>query len=145
MTQHEAYDALCAYTLTRGDAAFIHQHVVDAFAAQSADEATKPITLTFALVGLYLHVERQFTGREVQRAHQRIARDKRVWPAFTLPSDRGAITAADVLARAEGSERDAAIQAWCATVWHAFRQSKPAIEELLSYYPRVSYDRRRKG
>jgi len=69
MTQHEAYDALCAYTLTRGDAAFIHQHVVDAFAAQSADEATKPITLTFALVGLYLHVERQFTGREVQRAH----------------------------------------------------------------------------
>lgn len=46
-----AYDELQAYTLAHGDPAFIHQHVVDAWAAQHADEETKPIALTFALVG----------------------------------------------------------------------------------------------
>ena len=57
LSEHQAYDRLCAYTLNRGDAAFIHQHVVDAFAAQHAGGHTKAITITFALVGLYLHVE----------------------------------------------------------------------------------------
>ena len=54
MTSEAAYHELCYYTLTLGDPAFIHQHVVDAFAAQQADEQTKPIKVTFALVGLYL-------------------------------------------------------------------------------------------
>jgi hypothetical protein len=34
---------------------WFHRHVVDAFTAQHADEQTKPIAVTFALVGLYLH------------------------------------------------------------------------------------------
>ena len=34
----DAYNELCCYTLTHGDPAFIHQHVVDAFAVQTADE-----------------------------------------------------------------------------------------------------------
>jgi hypothetical protein len=135
MSEHTAYDELCAYTLTHGGAMFIHQHVVDAFAAQVADGRTTPITLTFALVGLYLHVERHFSGREVQQAHQRLARRKRAWPSFLLPRDRGSVTPADVLARAAGSERDEAIHAWCVSVWHAFRESEAAVEELLSHYP----------
>ncbi|MGH8092329.1 MAG: DUF5946 family protein [Chthoniobacterales bacterium] len=139
MIDHEPFDELCAYTLTRGDGAFIHQHVVDAFAAQTADESTAPIKLTFALVGLYLHVERQFTGREVQHAHMQIARHKRAWPAFVLPCDRGSITAADVLARAAGSVRDDAIHSWCAAVWDVFCSSRPAVEELLAHYPEISY------
>jgi hypothetical protein len=53
----DAYHELCGYTLTHGDAAFIHQHVVDAFAAQHADAHSKPIGITFALAGLYLHLE----------------------------------------------------------------------------------------
>src|SRR6185295_5352013 len=65
----ESYDALCCYTLERGDAAFIHQHVVDAFIAQNAGEHTKPIGLAFALIGLYLHLERGFSGKQVQRVH----------------------------------------------------------------------------
>ncbi len=139
MTDRESFDELCAYTLTRGDLAFIHQHAVDAFAAQTADKRTVPIKLTFALVGLYLHVERGFTGREVQHAHMRVARRKRVWPSFALPRDRGSITAAHVLARAAGATRDDAIHSWCAAVWEVFRASKPAVEELLSHYPEVSY------
>ena len=30
------YDELCAYTIANADPAFIHQHVVDAWAAQNA-------------------------------------------------------------------------------------------------------------
>jgi hypothetical protein len=59
----DLYDQLSLYTLSHADPSFIHQHVVDAFAAQHADDRTKPITLTFALVGLYLHAERGFSGK----------------------------------------------------------------------------------
>src|SRR5262245_20494405 len=105
----EAYHGLSAYTLTHGGLAFIHQHVVDAFAAQHADDATKAITLTFALVGLYLHVERAWSGRQVQLAHMKLAQRKRRWPAWSLPRERGTVTAADVMLASPGSERDEAI------------------------------------
>ncbi len=84
----EAYDELSAYTLTHGDPAFIHQHVVDAFAAQAADDSTKPIALTFALVGLYLHVDRGRTGRRVQLVHMQLAQRKRRWPTWSRPLNR---------------------------------------------------------
>jgi hypothetical protein len=129
-----AYHKLCAYTLTHGDPAFIHQHVVDAFAAQHADERTKPIGLTFALVGLYLHFERHFSGRQVQLAHMRLARRKRSWPAFPLPDDRGSMTAIDVMAVPPGPERDRAIEAWAAAVWAAYRDSRLTVAELLAQY-----------
>ena len=96
--EEEAYHEVCAYTLTHGDATFIHQHVVDAWAAQHASPQSKPIAVFFALVGLYLHVERQFTGREVQRVHMKLARRKEPWPVGPLPEARGAITALDVAA-----------------------------------------------
>ena len=125
-----AYDELAAYTLTHGDAAFIHQHVVDAFAAQYATDATKPISVAFALIGLYLHVERGFTGRQVQRAHMMLARRSRSWPVFTLPGTRGAMTAADVLAAPAGPERDRAISVWCASVWSAYAKIAPEVAAL---------------
>jgi len=65
MTSEDASYELCYSTLAHRDPSFIHQHVVDAFAAQNADEQTKLIKLTFALVGLYLHVETQFSGKQV--------------------------------------------------------------------------------
>ncbi len=134
MTERDAYHELCGYTVTRGDPAFIHQHVVDAFTAQTADENTKPITLTFALVGLYLHVERHFTGKQVQQAHGYLARRKRSWPSFPLPGKRGATTAIDVLAHSAGHARDEAIHAWCASVWDAFRETHDLVANLLSSY-----------
>ena len=131
-TERDAYHELCAYTLTRGDRKFIHQHVVDAFAAQHADEQTKPIGLAFALIGLYLHIEKGVSGREVQRVHMQLARRKRPWPAFALPRHRGAITAIDVMRAPAGPERDQAIDGWCAAVWEAFRDSsREALAELL--------------
>lgn len=130
----ETYHQLCYYTLAHRDAAFLHQHVVDAWAAQSATPATRPIGITFALVGLYLHVVLQFTGREVQRVHIELARRTRTWPAFALPAARGTMRVADVLARPEGAERDAAIHEWCASVWSAFREHEAAVKSLLGQH-----------
>ena len=134
MPNDDAYHELCGYTLTRGDATFIHQHVVDAQAAQSATSATKPIALTFALVGLYLHLEKGFSGREVQRAHMTMAREKHQWPAIALPEDRGALTAADVMRKPEGDARDGAIDAWCASVWTAYAGARETIAALLEQH-----------
>lgn len=130
-SEQDAYDELRCYTLTHRDPSFIHQHVVDAFTAQHANDQIKPITLTFALVGLYLLVEKQFSGRQVQRVHMELASHKQGWPVFTLPLDRGAITAVDVVTAPEGRERDKAIHAWCASVWEAFHDSHRAVIDLL--------------
>src|SRR5271163_4347196 len=97
-----AYHELYCDTLTHGSPAFILQHVVDAFAAQDAREGEKPIRLTFALVGLFLHVEKGLTGRQVQLAHMKLGRTKQNWPALQIPRDRGAITATTVLAAPSG-------------------------------------------
>jgi hypothetical protein len=129
-----AYDELRYYTLAHRDPSFIHQHVVDAFTAQHADAHTKPIALTFSLVGLCLSVERQFSGRRVQRVHMLMARHKRSWPAFVLPVKRGSVTVLDVVAAPEGLERDQAIHAWCASVWGAFHLSHQTVIDLLRQY-----------
>jgi len=70
ISNEAAYNELCCYTLAHGDLSFIHQHVVDSFAAQNADENTKPIKLTFALIGLYLHVENTF---QAERSSEHIS------------------------------------------------------------------------
>ncbi len=131
MTGQRAFDELCAYTLELRGPSFIHQHVVDAFAAQIADNQTKPIKLTFALVGLYLHVEKNFSGREVQLAHMRLARRKERWPRFPLPRDRGSVCVGDVLVVPAGPERARAISDWCASVWEAFGESHGAVAGFL--------------
>ena len=130
----DAYHELSAWTLTLRDEAFIHQHVVDAFGAQTANAETKPIALTFALVGLCLHLEHEFTGRTVQRAHMELARAKRQWPIWAQPSDRGSITADDVMARPEGPGRARAIDEWCESVWAAHHECHTGIRILLQQH-----------
>ena len=131
-SEEDAYHLVSAYTLTHGDPGFIHQHVVDAWAAQHAREDGKPIGVFFALAGLYLHVERGFTGREVQRAHMKLARAKNEWPTFRLPVDRGDITAIDVMKVAEGDDRARAIDIWCASVWAAFESTHVEIRRAAA-------------
>ncbi|MEO7503087.1 MAG: DUF5946 family protein [Gemmatimonadaceae bacterium] len=133
-SEQEAYDELSAYTLMRGDATFIHQHVVDAFAVQYSDEQTKSIKLTFGLVGLYLKIEKQFSGRQVQLAHMQMARKKHVWPAFEIPADRGSMRPSDVIAAPPGQERDKAIDSWCASVWAPWQSNRPTIASLLEQH-----------
>jgi Family of unknown function (DUF5946) len=125
-----AYDELYVYTM--GRPRFILQHVVDAHAAQTVTAAGKPIGIVFALVGLYLHVEKGLTGRQVQQAHEHLGRRKRQWPAIALPDDRGAMTELDVIAMPGGIQRDAAIDRWCEAVWKQFGASRDVIVSLLA-------------
>jgi Family of unknown function (DUF5946) len=127
-----AYDEVYAYTMGRPN--FILQHVVDAFAVQTASADSKPIGVVFGLVGLYLHVENQFSGRQVQKAHMELGRRKREWPRVNLPEDRGRMTVADVLAASVGAERDLAIEDWCRSVWTAFAGNRTTIIGLLREY-----------
>jgi len=89
MTPQEQYTQLAYYTLSHPDPSFIHQYAVDAFTAQHADSHTKPIAVAFALIGLYLHVERHETGRQVQHVLMLLARRRRPWTTFALPAERG--------------------------------------------------------
>lgn len=130
LTNREAFNELCYDTLSRGDAEFIHQYVVDAFGAQEAMENDKPIRLVFSLVGLYLHVECGFTGREVQLAHMKLGQIKQKWPRLAIPDARGEIDAAAVLAKPIG-DREAAIHQWCCSVWKAFSIHRSVVVKLL--------------
>lgn len=86
MNQAEAYHELTAYTLSLGDEDFIHQHVADAYSAQTATMDTKAIQLFFALAGLYLLIEKSFTGRQVQQAHQSMALRSKEFIRIDLPN-----------------------------------------------------------
>jgi len=130
--ERTAYDEVYVYTMERPG--FILQHVVDAHAVQTATADSKAIGVVFGLVGLYLRVEKQWTGRQVQQMHQRLGQRKREWPRVTLPTDRGTMTAVDVLAAPAGADRDQAIDAWCASVWTACSGSRQTIIDLLQEY-----------
>ena len=125
------YDELSCYTLAHPDPSFIHQHIVDAYAAQHAGSTTKPITLAFALIGLYLHIEKNHTGKEVQLAHMKFAKKRKHWPAFELPNHRGAMTVSDVMEAPPGPVRDEAIEKWCRSVWEAYGESHESVAELV--------------
>ena len=127
-----AYEELYVYTMGRPN--FILQHVVDAHQAQTATETGKPMGIVFSLIGLYLHVEKEYSGNQVQQVHQRLARQKRQWPTIALPSDRGTLTAVDVMAVAAGPDRDTAIDQWCEAVWKAFSDSHQTITDLLTQH-----------
>jgi hypothetical protein len=127
----DAYDELYAYTMGRKN--FILQHVVDAHMAQTTPAINPPsIGAVFSLVGLYLHVEKGFTGTQVQNAHKVMGKVKRSWPNVVWPTERGNVTAATVLAMPVGQARDAAIDKWCKHVWAAFGANRSMVAALLA-------------
>ncbi len=132
MSDLDSFHELSYYTLAHTDPAFLHQHAVDAFTAQNADDSTRPIALVFALVGLYLHVEHSCTGRQVQQAHIQLARSRRDWQRPTLISNRGSITIVDVLARPPGPSRDEMILTWAVGVWSAWSPAHAQIAALAA-------------
>ncbi len=103
LSDQELFDELSFYTLAHDDPAFIHENSADAYRAQHIDHATKPIAVVFAVVGLYLYLEKGFTGRQVQRAHMRMAKHRKTWPRLPLPASQASITVADVLATPPGA------------------------------------------
>ena len=129
--KYSKFDTLSFYTMAHPDPGFIHQHVVDAYGAQTADRNTKPIRVVYALVGLYLMLEKGFTGKQVQSAHLALSRYKAQLPEITIPDFKGSITIEDVLKAQEGISRDKMIQKWCESVWEAYKEAHPSIKSYV--------------
>jgi hypothetical protein len=134
MTEFSAFDHLYVYAGSRGRETFILQLVADAHRAQTATDEIKPIAIVFALIGLYLHVEKNFSGLQVQQVHMQLGQKKHPWPTITLPAERRSITAEDVLKVPVGPERDVAISEWCRSVWKAYGASRQQIIDLLQQH-----------
>lgn len=122
---------LSYYTLAHRDPKFIHQHLVDAYGAQHVRQSKSTIGAAFALTGLYLAVERGFTGRQVQKMHMLMASRSKAWPRFTPPPHVGSMTVADVLAVEPGPQRDEAIMTWCQSVWAAWAASQERVRSMV--------------
>jgi hypothetical protein len=123
---------LSYYTLAHGDPRFIHQHLVDAYGAQHVRQSRSTIGAAFALAGLYLAVERGFTGRQVQQMHMRMAARSKQWPRFDPPRDVGQLTVADVLAVEPGPLRDAKLIEWCGSVWTAWSTEHGRVRAMVA-------------
>ena len=129
-SEGDLYNELLLYTLAHPDPRFIHQHAVDAWAAQHASESSKPISIIFSLLGLYLFVEKGISGKHVQRFHMQLAKRKRDWPHIPQPLDRGTVTVTHVVSAPPGPERDQAIRDWCASIWTCWKPTAGLIIEL---------------
>ena len=129
-SDQELYNELAFYTLELRDPEFIHQHIVDAFAVQHAGPESKPIAIVFGLIGLYLYLEKNFTGRQVQRVHMQLARGRKKWTAPPIPQRPTTVGVADVLSAPPGPERNAMIRRWCEAVWQDWELRRSQIAAL---------------
>jgi hypothetical protein len=136
-----AFSDLACYTVAKKDVGFIHQHAVDAYEAQHAGGRTRNITVAFGLIGLYLALEKGYTGRQVQRAHMQIAKIRKDWPRLETPGQPAKLTIADVLMVDVGVQRDEMILRWMAAVWEIWADRhewvRETTDELLGRFPKM--------
>ena len=132
---------LSYYTLSLQTPEFIHQLVVDAYPAQHYGPMVKPITITFALIGLYLANEHGYSGRKVQLAHLALARKNKIWPNFTRPQQQAKYTIQDVLNAPAGKERDQMIKNWSRSVWEIWSAQQEQVRQLARKYLEITETR----
>ena len=123
------FTELGGHTLSLGDPEFLHQHVVDSYAAQHAGGPAKPIGVAYGLIGLCLHLEHGLNGREVQRVHMRIPR--RDWPSVEPPTPTWDVTVRDVLDADSKAGRHSLIERWASSVWQAWGPEHEWVEALV--------------
>jgi Family of unknown function (DUF5946) len=91
--------------------------------------------LAFALVGLYLFVEKGYSGKEVQRFHTLMSKNKIEWPDFTLSSyNSETVDIFTVLATKSEKGRVEMIEKWCVSVWNANMDNHENVKELVAFY-----------
>jgi hypothetical protein len=125
-----------AFSLSQREYNSLHQVVVDAYAAQHYGPDTKPIMITFALIGLYLVFEGGYTGREAQLAHIRLGKKRREWPRFTAPPLRAALTVKDVTESGEANYREMIFK-WGKSVWEMWLVAHGEVAALVDKYLKV--------
>lgn len=130
----QQYSNLACTTVARQDTAFIHQHVVDAYAAQHAGGKTRNISVVFGLIGLYLALEIGYAGKQVQQAHMQIARVRKDWPRLEPPVNPAGVTVWDVLQAGTEGEKDAMIQKWMAAVWASWADRQEWVRDTTEEF-----------
>jgi hypothetical protein len=126
----ETYYELTYWTFMQQDERFIHQHAVDAYAAQHAGGISRPISTVFGLIGLYLALENGYTGRQVQLAHMKIANRRKDWPRPELPSRKAELTVMDVLLAGTDAEKEKMLMKWAESVWRIWEHRHAWIREI---------------
>lgn len=124
---NELFNELSGYTLSQTNTNFMHQYIVDAYGAQHAGEPTKNIRVAFSLIGLYLAVEHNYTGRQVQLAHMKIP--KQQWATLEPPKENSNITVADVLNAGSDLHKHSMIKNWARSVWESWSHYHQLITE----------------
>ena len=124
---------LTYYTLSLQDSYFIHQLIVDAYAASHTVLQKKPITTAFGLAGLYLVNERGFTGKEVQKAHMAMAKKSKNWPQFSPPAEKPGLTVRDVVETLD-AEKPAMIKKWSKSVWETWKPEQEKVAVMVKKY-----------
>lgn len=127
----EEFGRLSAYGLEQASEDFRHQVAIDAYAAQHPGPPARRITLWFALAGLHLALDKGWTGRQVQVAHQRLSHLDKVGPDLDRPSYPAAMTVGDVMAECPGYDRDTAVLAWARAVWRAWGPDQARVAARL--------------
>ena len=130
----QLYDELSCFTLNQVDPDFTHQLIVDAYCAQHAGPNVKTISIAFSLVGLYLAVERGYTGRQVQLAHMALAKQSKEWPYFNPPPMTGTTTVFDVFNGIYGDNYRKRIRDWAGSVWKAWDSCHNDVADLANEY-----------
>jgi hypothetical protein len=131
------YGHLAAWTLSLGDPAFAHQHVVDCYAAQHIGPESKPIVAVFALVGIFLALEHGATGRQAQLAHMKLGRKHQDWPRLEQKTHSFDLTVEDILKVQGGPARSLALKSWMECVWSAWRHEHGRIRTIVGSIPRI--------
>ena len=116
-----------------GDAARLgnwHQMTVDAYHAQHVAATSPPIAPAFALIGLYLALERGLDGLRVRDAHGFLARTRRDWPRFEPPMHDWPVTVRDV-ATADGPVAHLEqVRRWGASAWEGWLADQQRVRDL---------------
>jgi hypothetical protein len=124
------YSDLSCYSVSKQDAGFIHQHAADAYAAQHSRGKTRNISVAFGLIGLYLALEKGYTGKQVQQAHMQIARLRKAWPRLEPPVLSAGMTIKDVFQAETDAEKDAMIRRWMEAVWSSWEDRQVWVREM---------------
>ncbi len=130
----QLYRELSAFTLSLRDKDFPHQLAVDSYAAQHYGPNMKRITITFALIGLCLTFEHNFTGREVQLAHVSLGKKRRDWPEFNNRVNSGSVTVLDVLRNVTNENYNELLRNWGRAIWESWNPEQSRVEALITKY-----------
>ena len=126
----QMFHDLSCWTLVRHDGRFIHQHAIDAYEVQHAGGRTRPITVMFGLIGLYLALEKGYSGRQVQLAHMKIGKTRRNWPILEPPSQPAELTVMDVLRAETDEEKEKMLMRWASSVWMIWEPRHRFVREI---------------